>query len=195
MRFLTLAAANGGFGRLRSRTIAAMARLAIGDPAPSFDLPGVDGRNHSLDEYEGRPVAVIFSCCHCPYVIAWEDRINEVARDYADRAGLVAINSNDYIGDSFEDMRERAREKGFVFPFLRDESQEVASAYNAARTPEVFVFDRSHRLVYHGAPDSEHTNPSGAEPYLRRALDAALDGATPTPAETPPVGCTVKWRR
>ena len=172
-----------------------MARLAIGDPAPYFELPGVDGKTHGLRDYEGRPVAVIFSCCHCPYVIAWEDRINEVARDYADRAGLVAINSNHYLGDSFEDMQERAAEKGFVFPFLRDESQDVAAAYGAARTPEAFVFDRSHRLVYHGAPDSDHTNPTHAEPYLRRALDAALEGGAAMPAETPPVGCTVKWRR
>ena len=171
-----------------------MARLAIGDPAPPVDLPGVDGRNHSLADYEGRPVAVVFSCCHCPYVIAWEDRINDVAREYGDRAGLVAINSNHYLGDSFEDMQARAAEKGFVFPFLRDESQEVAAAYQAARTPEVFVFDREHRLIYHGAPDSDYTDPEGAEPYLRRALEAALDGGTMSPAETPPVGCTVKWR-
>ena len=118
-----------------------MARLKIGDPAPSFQLPGVDGETHSLDDYDGQPVAVVFSCCHCPYVIAWEDRINEVARDYAGRAGLVCINSNDHIGDSFEDMEKRAREKRFVFPFLRDEAQEVAAAYSPGRTPEVFVFD------------------------------------------------------
>ena len=171
-----------------------MARLAVGDPAPPFELPGVDGAEHRLADYEGRPVAVVFSCCHCPYVVAWEDRLNEVARDYDRRAGLVAINSNHYLGDSFDDMRRRAAEKGFVFPFLRDESQEVARAYRAARTPEVFVFDGSHRLVYHGAPDSDHTDPDGAEPYLRRALDAALAGTSPPVAETPPVGCTIKWR-
>ena len=171
-----------------------MARLALGDPAPSFALPGVDGRTHSLSDYDGQPVAVVFSCCHCPYVMAWEDRLNETARDYAGRAGLVAVNANDHLGDSFDDMRKRAREKGFVFPFLRDDSQEVASAYRAARTPEVFVFDREHRLLYHGAPDSNYTDPNRAEPYLRRALDAALDGTRPAVAETPPVGCTIKWR-
>jgi peroxiredoxin len=172
-----------------------MARLAPGDPAPPFELPGVDGSVHSLEDYRGQPVTVVFSCCHCPYVVAWEDRLNDVARDYAGRAGLVAINSNaGYLGDSFEDMEARAREKGFVFPFLYDESQEVARAYSAARTPEVFVLDAKHRLVYHGAPDSDYTDPDGADPYLRRALDAALVGAEPEPAETPPVGCTVKWR-
>jgi peroxiredoxin len=171
-----------------------MASLKLGDAAPSFDLPGVDGGSHSLSDYDGGPVAVVFSCCHCPYVVAWEDRLNGAARDYEGRAGLVAVNPNaGYLGDSFEDMKERAREKGFVFPFLYDESQEVARTYGAARTPEVFVFDAEHRLVYHGAPDSDHTDPGGAEPYLRPALDAALAGAQPDVTETPPVGCTIKW--
>ncbi len=171
-----------------------MARLALGDPAPAFDLPGVDGQTHSLGDYEGKPVAVVFSCCHCPYVVAWEDRLNEIARDYASHAGLVAVNSNHYLGDSLDDMRERATERRFVFPFLRDESREVARAYAAARTPEVFLFDGEHRLVYHGAPDSDHTDPNAAEPYLRQALDATLAGQEPSIAETPTVGCTVKWR-
>jgi len=172
-----------------------MAALRLGDPAPDFDLPGVDGTRHALSDYEGKPVAVVFSCCHCPYVVAWEDRLNATARDYDDRAGLVAVNSNaGYLGDSLEDMARRSEEKGFVFPFLYDETQEVAAAYGAARTPEVFVFDADHRLVYHGAPDSSHANPDAAEPYLRPALDAALAGTQPEVQETPPVGCTIKWR-
>jgi peroxiredoxin len=173
-----------------------MARLALGDPAPAFDLPGVDGGSHAEQDYAGRPLAVVFSCCHCPYVIAWEDRLNDVARDFDGRAGLVAINSNaGYLGDSFDDMTARSREKGFVFPFLYDESQTVAEDYGAARTPEVFVFDTEHRLVYHGPPDSDHHNPSSAERYLRDALDAALTGETPHVQEVPAVGCTIKWRR
>lgn len=171
-----------------------MPTLALGDQAPAFELPGVDGRLHALADYEGQPVAVIFSCCHCPYVMAWEERLNDIARDYAGRAAVVAINSNDHLGDSFEEMQRRSEERGFVFPFLRDESQEVAAAYRPARTPEVFVFDRDHRLIYHGAPDSDHRDPNGAEPYLRRALDAALAGRRPAVAQTPPVGCTIKWR-
>jgi peroxiredoxin len=171
-----------------------MARLKIGDPAPPFELPGVDGQTHSLDDYEEQPVAVVFSCCHCPYVMAWEDRINEIASDYAGRAGVVCVNSNDHIGDSFADMEKRASEKRFVFPFVRDESQDVAVAYSPTRTPEAFVFDAERRLVYHGAPDSDYRDPNSAEPYLRRALDAVLAGRTPPVAETPPVGCTIKWR-
>ena len=170
-----------------------MARLALGDTAPPFNLPGTDGADHSLDDYEGQPVAVVFSCCHCPYVVAWDGRMNAIARDYAGRAGLIAVNSNDHAGDSFEEMQRRAEEQGFVFPFVRDESQEVAHAYSAARTPEVFLFDAERRLVYHGAPDSDHTDPGGAEPWLRQALDAVLGGDEPSPAETPAVGCTVKY--
>lgn len=172
-----------------------MAALKPGDRGPEFSLPDLDGSTVSLADYAGRPVAVVFSCCHCPYVIAWEDRLNAVAKDYDGRAGLVAINSNaGYHGDSQEDMRQRSEEKGFVFPFLYDESQEVARAYGAARTPEVFVLDAEHRLLYHGAPDSDYRNPDRAEPYLRPALDAALASTQPETAETPPLGCTIKWR-
>jgi peroxiredoxin len=171
-----------------------MAGLGLGEQAPAFDLHGVDGESRALADYADKPLAVVFSCVHCPYVVAWEDRLNDVARDYEGRAGFVAINSNaGYLGDSFDDMRRRAQEKEFVFPFLYDESQEVARSYGAGRTPEVFVFDAGHRLVYHGAPDSDHRDPEGAEPYLRPALDAALDGSQPEVTQTPPVGCTIKW--
>ena len=172
-----------------------MATLRLGDQAPAFSLPDTVGATHSLSDYEGKPVAVVFSCCHCPYVVAWEDRLNDVARDLDGEAALVAINANaGYLGDAPDDMRRRSEEKGFVFPFLYDESQQTASAYGATRTPEVFVFDADHRLVYHGAPDSDHKDPDGAEPYLRPALDAALAGAQPQVQDTPAVGCTIKWR-
>jgi peroxiredoxin len=176
-------------------SMAAMARLVLRDPAPPFELPGIDGEKHSLGDYSGQPVAVVFSCVHCPYVVAWEDRLNDVARDYEGRAGLVAINSNaGYLGDGLEDMERRAGEKAFAFPFLYDETQGVASAYGAVRTPEVFLFDSEHRLVYHGTPDSDYQDAEGAEPYLRNALEAVLDGGEIDPAEVPPVGCTIKWR-
>jgi len=172
-----------------------MAALRLGDAAPGFDLPDFDGERHALSDYDGKPFAVVFSCCHCPYVVAWEERLNEAARDFGGRAGFVAVNSNaGYLGDSLEDMARRSQERGFVFPFLYDETQEVARAYGAARTPEVFVFDAGHRLLYHGAPDSSHTDPDGAEPYLRPALDAAVAETQPEVQETPPVGCTIKWR-
>ena len=171
-----------------------MARLKLGETAPAFELPGVDESTHSLKDFAGMPVAVVFSCVHCPYVVAWENRLNDIARDYSGRAGLVAINSNDHLGDTFDHMVARAGDRGFVFPFLRDESQEVAEIYQPARTPEVFLFDGDRRLVYHGAPDSDYQDPEAATPYLRDALEAVLAGRAPDVAETPAVGCTVKWR-
>lgn len=172
-----------------------MATLALGDPAPPFELRGVDERTHSLSAFAGMPLAVVFSCCHCPYVVAWEDRLNALAQEFDGRAALVAVNSNaGYLGDSPEDMKRRADEKGFVFPFLYDETQEVARAYGASRTPEVFLFDGERRLAYHGAPDSSYADATNAEPWLRAALEAVLAGSQPPVPETPPLGCTIKYR-
>ncbi len=163
-------------------TIRLVSRLKLGATAPPFDLPGVDGARHALDDYEGIPVTVVFSCVHCPYAVAWEDRLNDIARDYEGRAALIVINPNDHPGDTLEHMVARAREKAFAFPFLRDESQAVAEAYQPARTPEVFLFDANRRLTYHGAPDSSYQDPDGAVPYLRQALDAVLAGERPADA-------------
>ena len=174
--------------------------LALGSQAPAFDLPGVDGRNHSLDEYADAPaLAVVWSCNHCPYVQAWEGRMVAIQRDYADRGvRLVAVNSNDvekYPEDSFPEMQVRAERQGFNFDYLFDEDQSVARAYGPERTPEVFLFDRDHRLVYHGAIDDSYDETGVQVNYLRDALDALLAGGEPPLAETPPVGCSVKWRR
>ncbi|OFX18160.1 alkyl hydroperoxide reductase [archaeon RBG_16_50_20] len=177
-----------------------MANLKIGDKAISFKLPGVDDKVHSLDEYAGKNgLAVIFSCNHCPYVRAWEDRMVQIQADYAGKGiQLVAINANDdtkYPDDSFPKMKERSREKKFNYPYLRDETQEVARAYGAERTPEVFLFDKGLTLHYHGAIDDNYDNPSAVkEHYLRGALDAMLSGKPLSTSETKPVGCTVKWK-
>lgn len=177
-----------------------MAKLNIGDKAIPFELPGVDGRTYSLESFSDAAVlVVIFSCNHCPYVKAWEDRMIEIQRDYGARGvRLVAINANDamkYPEDSFEEMQKRAKEKGFNFPYLRDESQETAAVYGAERTPEVFVFDSERALRYHGAIDDNYEDPANVgRAYLREAIEALLAG-TPVPVtETQPVGCTVKWR-
>ena len=177
-----------------------MANLSPGDRALDFELPGIDGKNHALADYAGKEaVVVIFSCNHCPYVRAWEDRMVEIQADYADRGvQFLAINANDaakYPADSFENMKVRATQKGFNFPYLRDESQEVAAAYGAQRTPEVFVFDAERTLRYHGAIDDDYERPEAVHrPYLRQALDAVLAGQLPSTATTPPVGCSVKWK-
>ena len=172
--------------------------LALRSPAPPFALPGVDGRTHALDDYAAAPLAVIWSCNHCPYVQAWESRMMAIQSDYGDRGfRLVAINSNDaeqYPEDSFEEMRRRAGRVGFNFDYLYDEDQAVARAYGPERTPEVFLFDSNRRLVYHGAIDDSRDEHAVTRHYLREALDAVLVGAAPATAETPPVGCSVKWR-
>lgn len=175
-------------------TIGVVTRVPLLDPVPAFSLPGIDGEMHSLAEHAGAPAAIVFSCCHCPYVIAWEDRLNEIAADYEGRAVVLAINANDHIGDTIDDMRARNDERPYAYAFLRDETQEVARSYGATRTPEVFALNQEHRLIYHGAPDSNYQDPGGAVPHLRQALDAALEGRVPPVADTPPVGCTIKWR-
>ena len=121
--------------------------MPLGTVAPPFSLPGVDGETYSLDSFsDAELLVVVFTCNHCPYAIACEDRLVAIQSDYGDKGvRLVAINPNDaekYPDDSFDKMKERAAAKDFNFPYLRDESQEVARAYDAACTPDVFVFDR-----------------------------------------------------
>jgi peroxiredoxin len=177
-----------------------MAKLSLGDRAIPFELPGVDNKKHALQDYDDqRLLVVIFSCNHCPYVRAWEDRIVQIQTDYADQGvQLISINANDsikYPADGFDEMKERSAEKGFNFPYLRDESQEVARAYGAERTPEVFLFDQDRRLQYHGTIDDNYDNPYAVKTHLlRNALDAVLAGVEPITQETIPVGCTIKWK-
>ena len=177
-----------------------MTALKIGGPAPGFDLPGVDGKKYSLESFKDKKIAIVmFSCNHCPVVKAYEDRYVELQKDYEKKGVvLIAINPNDdkkYPEDSFENMKIRAKEKNFNFPYLRDESQSVARAYGAERTPEVFVFDEKRTLRYHGRIDDNARDPSQVKQrYLRNALDALLDGKKAPIEETEPVGCTVKWK-
>ena len=173
--------------------------IALATEAPTFDLPGVDGRQHSLGDYADRPaLAVVWSCNHCPYVQAWEGRMVELQREFGDRGfGLVAISSNDadaYPEDSFEAMQARAEEQGFNFDYLYDEDQSVLNAYGAERTPEVFLFEGDRRLVYHGAIDDSREEDEVSERYLRDAIEAVLAGESPALDETPAVGCTVKQK-
>lgn len=170
---------------------------AIGDRAPSFALPDTNGTFHDLD---GAPATVVlFTCNHCPYALAWHERIIEVAKDYAGRGvQVLAINPNDaerYPRDSAQEMRARVERGEFDgVQYLRDESQEVARAYDARTTPDVFVLDGDGILRYRGAPDADHDDPSQNAAWLRGALDAVLDRRAPDPAETAPVGCSIKWR-
>jgi len=178
-----------------------MSTLQLGDRAPAFRLPGVDGRTHNLDDFANKPVVVvIFSCNHCPYVQAYEDRMTAIQRDYQDRGvQFIAINSNEeenYPEDSFARMVERAKAKGYNFPYLRDASQESARAYGATHTPHLFVFDRDRRLRYTGKIDDNWQQPAAVtRHYLREALDALLRGSAPAESMTHAIGCTIKWAR
>ncbi len=172
--------------------------LGLGAPAPAFDLPGVDGKNHSLGSFKDKPVlVVIFSCNHCPYVKAYEDRMVSIQRDYeAKGVQFVAINSNDekaYPEDSFTEMVKRSREKGFNFPYLRDESQKVVEAYGGVCTPHVFAFDRSRKLRYRGRIDDSKEESKVTTNDLRNALDDLVAGKAVRVPDTRPFGCSIKW--
>jgi peroxiredoxin len=167
--------------------------LQIGETAPDFSLPDTDGTEHGPDGV----TVVAFTCNHCPYALAWHERLLQVARDY-EGVRFLAVNPNDaerYPRDSFEAMKERVEaDGGWPAPYLRDESQEVARAYGAQTTPDVFVLDADRRLRYRGAPDADHRDEAQNAAWLREALDAVLAGTDPPRAETEPVGCSVKWK-
>jgi peroxiredoxin len=174
--------------------------IAIGDQAPSFELPDTNGEMHRLGEPspEVRGTVVYWTCNHCPYALAWQERLHRLARDYSgEGVRFLAINSNDasrYPADSPEAMRERVeREGGWPSPYLYDESQAVARSFGAERTPDVFVFDPDLRLRYRGAPDEDYDDPACNAGWIREALDAVLAGEAPSRPQTEPVGCTIKW--
>jgi len=175
-------------------------RLAIGKIAPDFSLPGVDGKNYSLQSFSQEIVVVIFSCNHCPYVQAYEDRMMALQRQYQEKGvTLVAINANEtknYPDDTFEKMVVRAKEKGFNFPYLRDDTQKVAEAFGAHYTPEIFLLDRQRRLQYTGKIDDNWQAPHQVKvQYLKDAIEATLAGRAVSDPETHAIGCTIKWAK
>jgi len=175
--------------------------MAVGTAAPGFDLPGVDGRNHSLASLsDARVLVVIFTCNHCPYAKAVEDRLVALQRDYLERGvRLCAINPNDeqaYPDDSFAAMVQRAQQKGFTFPYLRDQSQAVARAYDAACTPDIFAFGPERKLLYNGRLDDNWQQPDKVQRHdLRRALDLTLEARPLDFDPVPSMGCSIKWKR
>ncbi len=177
--------------------------LPLGTRAPGFSLPDPRAARRlvSLSDFDGAPaLLVMFLCNHCPAVIHVADELARVAREYAPRGvAAVAVSSNDparYPEDGPEAMALEAERRGYVFPYLFDESQEVAKAYRAACTPEFYLFDAGRRLVYRGRFDA--SRPRRPEPVtgaeLRRALDAVLRGEEPDADQTPSIGCNIKWR-
>lgn len=176
--------------------------LDIGASAPMRDhrMRNVDGSRVSIGGVAGdHGTLVIFTCNHCPWAQAWERRVTSIGNEFAGRGvGVIAINSNDpteYPDDAFEPMQRRHRELGMRFPYVVDDTSNVARAFGATRTPEVFLFDRRGRLAYHGAVDDNAHQPEQVEHhYLRDALTAVVAGRAPSTPTTRSIGCTIKFR-
>jgi peroxiredoxin len=173
--------------------------FGLGDTAPALELPDTAGSVHEIDAGDAPATVVVWTCNHCPYALAWHDRLVDVARDYSDRGvQFFAVNSNDaehYPADSLEAMRERVAAEQWPFPYLHDAGQDTARAWGAEKTPHLFVLDSQGRLRYEGAPDPDYGDPSHEAVWLREALDQVLAGEDVTRPATEPVGCTIKWKR
>ena len=172
--------------------------LAPHAPVEDFTLPDTDGAPVGLAPGDAAATVVVFTCNHCPYALAWHDRLLDVARDYAERGvRVLMVNPNDaerYPADSYEAMQKRVEGEDWPAPYLYDESQEVARGFGAQTTPDVFVVTRDGQLAYRGAPDADHGDPSLRAEWLRAALDDVLAGRPVARPETRPVGCSIKWR-
>ena len=175
--------------------------LSLGTACPDFRLRSVDGKSLARDDFKAKPVLVVmFICNHCPYVQAVEDRIVQLRRDYEPRGvQLVGICSNDptdYPDDRPERLLQRWREKAYGFPYLLDETQDVARAFNAVCTPDIYVFDADRRLAYHGRIDDNWQQPAKVKRReLAAAVDALLAGRAPEREQHPAIGCSIKWRK
>jgi len=173
--------------------------LPLGSKAPDFDLPGVDGKHYSLSNFkDAKLLVVVFSCNHCPYVVGSEERLKKFYNDYKPKGvAMIAINSNEtenHPTDSFDHMVSHAKEKGITWPYVRDDSQDVAKAYGALRTPHYYVFDQERKLRYTGRMDDNPRTPGAEKTHeLRDAMDALLAGKKPPVEMTNPIGCNVKW--
>ena len=175
--------------------------LPLGTTAPDFQLPDTDGKIISLASFKDKAaLLVIFMCNHCPYVIHIRGGLAQLAYDYAAKnVGIVGINSNDaknYPADSPAKMKDEVKTAGYTFPYLHDETQAVAKNYHAACTPDIFLFDRSRRLVYRGQFDA--SRPGNGIPVtgkdLRAAIDAVLAGKPTSELQVASIGCNIKWK-
>jgi peroxiredoxin len=174
--------------------------LPLGTAAPDFRLPDTDGKTVALADFKNAPLLVLFICNHCPYVKQIRQGLAQLGRDYLPKGvGIVAINSNDvanYPADSPAKMKDEVKLAGYTFRYLYDETQAVAKAYHAACTPDIFLFDRAHKLVYRGQFDD--SRPGNNQPVTGKDLRAALDAVSrgqPVPAEQKPsIGCNIKWK-
>jgi peroxiredoxin len=175
--------------------------IAIGASAPAWtELPGVDGKTHSLADLKDKDVVVlVFTCNSCPIAVDYEDRIiafvKKFAGDAKSKVALVAVNVNNIEEDRLPKMKERAQAKGFNFPYLFDPSQKIATDYGATRTPEFFVMNKERKIVYKGAMDDKTKADEVKVNYLEPAVEAALKGEKPTTTETLPRGCLIRPKK
>lgn len=175
-------------------------KVKKGEKSPGFTLKGIDEKEHSLKDFEGKALLVVFMCNHCPYVKHKISVIVALDREFRDKGlQVVGINSNDpvnYPDDSFEKMKEFAKERGIEFPYLMDETQDVARSYGASCTPDPFLLDASLRLAYHGRIDDAvepGTIPTTAE--MKEAIQQLLEGEEVAVQEKPSIGCSIKWKQ
>ncbi len=175
-------------------------KLKLGDEAPYFNLPGTDGKRYSLHDFDNhKALAVLFTCNHCPYVQGWDERLVTLQSRFVDDGfQLVAICSNDqesYPEDSFDNMVKKSKSQDFVFPYLHDENQSVAKAYDAACTPEVYLFDSELKLKYHGRIDDNYKDEKMVSSKdLETAVVSLIEGGEPNNPLTPAIGCSIKWK-
>ena len=199
-----VAMVSGGFALVMvaavlATTAAGAPKLKIGDPGPTWSgLAGVDDKQHALPDYEkAKLIVVVFTCNHCPVAVAYQDRLIALQKDYESKGvQVVAINSNSpkkQPPDSFGKMKERAKEKDFNFPYLFDETQNVAKDYGATCTPHVFLLDQNRKVAYMGAIDDSMKADKVKVQFLRSALDALLSGKKPPKEVTSQFGCSIKW--
>jgi peroxiredoxin len=175
--------------------------LVPGDIAPDFSLKGTDGKTHSLATYKNvKGYIIIFTCNHCPFAVMYEDRINDLAKKYAKKGyPVIAINPNDPSvkpDDSFDNMILRAKDKGFVFPYLIDEGQKIYPQYGATKTPHAYLLDKNRIVKYIGAIDDNAEDASAVKTkYLENAIESIEKGQDPTPATTKAIGCSIKVKK
>ncbi len=168
----------------------------VGDTAEDFSLMGVDDQMHSLADYEdAKGFVVIFTCNHCPYSVAYEDRIIALHAEYGEDYPVIAINPNDpvsYPSDNFENMKVRAQEKGFTFDYLFDDGQKVFPKFGATKTPHVFLLDKELKVQYIGAIDNSTEKSGVTKTYLADAIESLQAGESPKVTSTKAIGCGIK---
>jgi peroxiredoxin len=196
--FLLLAVSHGGTGVAQGGEFNEV--LNIGDAAPAWtDLPGTDGKRHSLADYKDRDILVlVFTCASCPTAVDYEARINELTMRHGGEKGKVAVVAvcvNRVKGDTLEDLTARSKEQKLAFDYLHDESQKIARDHGAIFTPEFYVFNRDRKLIYMGALDNHSDAAKATKNFVEEAIAASQKGESPMVKETPSRGCRVRYAR